>query len=104
MNLRVLPKEEIKNQLKELPDWFYEDKQLKKVLQFSNFTEATEFVAKLAPFCDAIDHHPNVSISYKTVEFLLSSHKLDAVIDADIQIAHEIERLYSATQKKSSKV
>ena len=100
MRPRVLSREEITNQLKELPDWLYKDNQLKKVLRFSNFTEATEFVAKLAPFCDAIDHHPDVSISYKTVGFLLSSHKLDAVTDADMKIAHEIERLYSATQKK----
>lgn len=68
-----------------------------KEYQFKNFAEAVSFINKLAPFCDKINHHPDIHIYYNKIIFELKTHDAgDKVTEKDYILAKEIERLYNS--------
>jgi 4a-hydroxytetrahydrobiopterin dehydratase len=91
----VLTNEEINKKLKEFPGWVYEENKIKKEFSFDNFTAVTKLVCELAPFCDEIDHHPDVKLTYRKALFELQ--RFDAggkVTDRDFVVAQKIDELY----------
>ncbi len=94
-DLRPLSEKEIREGLKNFPGWNYHDDKISKELVFPSFTDAVEFVNKLAPFCNRIDHHPDIHISYKKIVFDLQRFSVGGkVTERDFTVAEEIERLF----------
>jgi len=94
-DLRLLSKEEIEGKLKEFPGWDYHDDKISKQFEFKSFNDAVEFINKLAPFCNRIDHHPDIHIYYKKILFDLQRFSVGGkVTNRDFTVAKEIERLY----------
>jgi len=95
-DLQILNEEEIKRQLKDLPGWAFVDDKICKEFKFSAFKKGIGLVAKLAPFCDQIDHHPDIHIYYKKIMFELQRFSVGGkVTPRDFVVAREIERLYN---------
>ncbi len=94
--VQILTREEIEFRLAELPGWIYDDHKLIKTFEFSNFTEAVMFLNGLAPYCDSMDHHPDVAINFKKLTFYLTDHSTgEKVTDKDFDIANKIEQLFA---------
>jgi 4a-hydroxytetrahydrobiopterin dehydratase len=94
-DLRILTTEEIQDGLKGLPGWGYRDDKISKKFQFGSFSKAIEFINKLAPFCNKIDHHPDIYIYYKKIVFDLQRFSVGGkVTPRDFTVAAEIERLF----------
>ena len=69
---------------------------MQKELKFKDFSEAISFVNKLAPFCEKVNHHPDIHIYYNKIVFDLKTHDAgDQVTEKDYKLADEIERLYA---------
>lgn len=95
-DVRVLTEEEVRERLKKFPGWTYHDDKITKEFQFESFDEAIDFVAKLAPFCNKIDHHPDVHVYYKKVVFDLQRFSVGGkVTDRDFRVASEIEKRFN---------
>lgn len=93
----ILTKEEIEGRLKDLPGWIFANDKISKEFQFNDFMDSLDFVNELAPFCEKMDHHPDVHILYSKVLFELQRFDIGGkVTDRDFDVAQEIERLYSA--------
>lgn len=96
-DLRILTEDEIEKKLKDFPGWEYRDSKITKKFQFDSFDEAVQFVEKLAPFCNKIDHHPDIHIYYKKIIFDLQRFSVGGkVTPRDFTVASEIERLFAA--------
>lgn len=96
-DLRILTEAEIGERLKNFPGWTYRNNKISKEFQFDSFDQAVGFVAKLAPFCNKIDHHPDVHIYYKKIVFDLTRFSVGGkVTPRDFTVASEIERLFAA--------
>jgi len=96
-DLKILSAEEVKKTLIDYPGWEYRDDKITREFQFESFGEAVEFIKKLAPFCDKIDHHPDVHIYYKKVVFDLQRFSVGGkVTQRDFRVALEIERMFSS--------
>ena len=65
----ILTKKEIKEALKALPGWKYKANKISKELTFKDFMGSLGFVKKLAPYCEKIDHHPDIHIFYSKILF-----------------------------------
>ncbi len=95
-----LPEGEIKEKLKKLPGWTYEDNKIKKEFKFTDFVESLDFVNKMAPFFEKMDHHPDTHIFYNKVLFKLQRFDVGGkVTDKDFKVAEEIEIFYNKTRK-----
>ncbi len=94
---RILSPEQIQEELKKLEGWSYKDEKISKEFKFNDFMDSLNFVNKLAPYCEKLDHHPDVHIFYSKILFELQRFDVGGkVTDKDFMVAHEIERLYKA--------
>jgi 4a-hydroxytetrahydrobiopterin dehydratase len=91
-DLKPLTKSEINSGLKSLPGWKYESDKIFKMFEFASFTEAMQFINGIVGFCNFIDHHPDINISYKKVRFELTRFSIGGKVTArDFTVAKKIE-------------
>ncbi len=91
----ILSEKQIKEQLASFAGWEYKDNKIAKQFEFNDFMDSLNFINKLAPFCEANDHHPDVHIFYSKVLFELQRFDVGGkVTDKDFLVAGEIEWLY----------
>ena len=72
--------------------WEIKDGKLVKSFQFPNFMNAINFVNDVANIAERLDHHPIITINWKTVKLSLKSFDVDAITKRDITLAKEIEK------------
>ncbi len=87
--------EEIKNRLKQLKGWFYDEQgdRIFKEFKFKNFREAMAFVLKVAFESEKVDHHPDILIEYNQVKIYLRTHSLNGVTEKDFNLAEKIDEI-----------
>jgi 4a-hydroxytetrahydrobiopterin dehydratase len=96
IDLQTLTPEEVLEKIKNFSGWTYADDKITKSFLFPAFDDAVTFIGELAPFCNKIDHHPDIHIYYKKVVFDLQRFSVGGkVTERDFTVAKEIERLYS---------
>lgn len=60
---------------------------------FRDFSEAFGFMARVALVAERMDHHPEWSNVYRTVEVTLSTHDAGGLTDKDIALAKAMDRI-----------
>jgi 4a-hydroxytetrahydrobiopterin dehydratase len=63
-----------------------------KSFQSPSFMKAIEFVNDVAKIAEKVNHHPIITINWKTVKLSLKSFDVDAITERDIKLAKEIEK------------
>jgi 4a-hydroxytetrahydrobiopterin dehydratase len=84
-----------KQALAQLKDWREtpgRDAIFKKFV-FKDFNEAFGFMTRAALVAEKMDHHPEWSNVYKTVEVTLSTHDTGGLSDKDIQLAKMMDAI-----------
>ena len=61
--------------------------------------DAIDFVNKVAKIAESINHHPIITINWKTVKLSLKSFDVDAITNRDIDLATRIEELGAKLQQ-----
>jgi len=81
-----------------LPGWAEAEGRdaIRKQFKFRNFSEAFGFMARVALAAEKMDHHPDWTNVYDTVDILLTSHDIGGVSERDIKLAGIIEKLAGA--------
>jgi 4a-hydroxytetrahydrobiopterin dehydratase len=90
--IAMLSNGEIEKSIREELDnkWELKDGKLVKLLQFSSFMNAIYFVNDVAKVAEKLQHHPIITINWKTVRVSLKSFDVDAITKRDISLAKEI--------------
>ncbi len=60
---------------------------ISKTFVFSNFNEAFGWMSRVAMQAEKLDHHPEWSNVYKTVDVTLATHDAGGVTDLDVKLA-----------------
>ena len=60
---------------------------------FKDFNEAFGFMARAALVAEKLDHHPEWSNVYKTVDVTLSTHDAGGLTELDIKLAETMDKL-----------
>ena len=66
---------------------------IRKTFVFGNFVEAWGFMSKAAIWAEKLNHHPEWSNVYKTVEVTLTTHDVDGLSDLDARLARKMDDL-----------
>jgi 4a-hydroxytetrahydrobiopterin dehydratase len=84
----VLDQSQIDERLKlRHPDWSGSPEKLTRSIEFANFLTAAEFINRLAPRCEELDHHPDLALRWRWVDIELSTHTAGGVTDLDVTLA-----------------
>ena len=87
----MLSNDEIEKNIVELDSgWELKDGKVVKSFQFSSFMNAIEFVNEVAKIAERLDHHPIITINWKTVKLSLKSFDVDAITKRDIGLANHL--------------
>jgi 4a-hydroxytetrahydrobiopterin dehydratase len=91
-DLIPLSETEVISRLKLILGWRYESHKIIKTFEFASFTDAIQFINGLVGFCNFLDHHPDINISYKKVTFELTRFSVGGKVTArDFTVAEKIE-------------
>jgi 4a-hydroxytetrahydrobiopterin dehydratase len=90
--MATLSDAQIAEKLASLQGWHREGNAITKEFVRGGFAEATQFIAKLAPIADAMDHHPDVQLyRYKRVKIILTTHSAGGITQNDFDLAAKID-------------
>ena len=86
--------EERKQALAQLKDWREVQGRdaIAKTFTFRDFNQAFGFMTRVALVAEKMDHHPEWSNVYKTVEVILSTHDAGGVTEKDIALAKAMDK------------
>jgi 4a-hydroxytetrahydrobiopterin dehydratase len=74
-------------------DWSGSPDALTRSIEFADFPTAVEFVNELAPACEERDHHPDLSLRWRWVDVVLSTHSAGGVTKLDVGLAQVVDEI-----------
>jgi 4a-hydroxytetrahydrobiopterin dehydratase len=91
--MALLSDEEIEQRLEGLPGWARDGDAIVKEFDKGDFKGSVDLVNRLLPVAEAMNHHPDLEISWATVTARLSSHSEGGLTAADFDLAARIDAL-----------
>ncbi len=64
-----------------------------KTFVFADFNQAFGFMTRAALVAEKMDHHPEWSNVYKTVDVILSTHDAGGVTELDVKLAEAMDQI-----------
>lgn len=91
--MALLSDSEIEERLAGLSGWERRGDAIAKEFERGDFVGSVKFVDSLVEPAEAMNHHPDLEISWATVEVTLSSHSEGGLTAADFELAEKIDAL-----------
>lgn len=92
--LRVFPDDEIARRLAaDLPLWRHEEGFLTRVYETHGWKGTLMAVNAIGHLAEAAWHHPDLRVSYPSVEVRLQTHDAGGITDRDFELARKIEEV-----------
>jgi 4a-hydroxytetrahydrobiopterin dehydratase len=91
--MALLSDEEIEDRLAALSGWERSGDAIRKQFDNGDFKGSVEFVNRLTPVAEEMNHHPDLEISWKTVAVTITTHSEGGLTDNDFELAGRIEAL-----------
>jgi 4a-hydroxytetrahydrobiopterin dehydratase len=91
--MTLLGDSEIEAKLDGLSGWERRDDAILKTFARGDFVGSVKFVDALVEPAEAMNHHPDVSISWNEVEVTISTHSEGGLTAADFELAAKIDAL-----------
>lgn len=81
-------------ELERVPMWRLVDgrEAIARSFRFRDFNEAFGFMTRVAMVAEKMDHHPEWSNVYRTVEVTLATHDAGGLTALDFKLAREMDR------------
>jgi 4a-hydroxytetrahydrobiopterin dehydratase len=87
---RLLDSAEIDRQLADLPGWRRDGDTLRRSAELADFPTAIRVVTEVADAAEAMNHHPDIDIRWRTLHFVLATHVAGGITQYDVELAHRI--------------
>lgn len=88
---RRLDAEELDRQLADLPGVGRDARgRLSVAVRAPSFRDAVRMIEAISVDADAMDHHPDVDLRYRTVVVTLATHSAGGVTQLDVELAHQV--------------
>lgn len=81
--------------LNKLPEWRFDEKRsalFRKIL-FEDFASALTAMLRIGIVAERLDHHPEWSNTYNSLEIWLTTHDVNGVSKRDVNLAREIDSI-----------
>ena len=65
---------------------------IRRRFEFANFIEAFGFMSRVALAAEKMDHHPDWSNVYKTVDVTLNTHDAGGLTELDFKLARKMDK------------
>ena len=90
----LLDREAVAAGLTALDDgWLGDTSSLRRSIEFADFLTAVRFIELLAPYCEQLDHHPDLDLRWRRVDIELSTHSAGGVTAMDLRLAAAVDEV-----------
>jgi 4a-hydroxytetrahydrobiopterin dehydratase len=90
----LLSDEDVQRRLDELANgWQREGDALTREFRFEDFSGSVDFVDRLTPVANEMNHHPDLWISWNKVRVSLTTHSEGGITENDFELAARLDRL-----------
>jgi 4a-hydroxytetrahydrobiopterin dehydratase len=79
--------------LADLPLWSGDADGLRRTVELPTFRDAVAAIVAIADVAEAMDHHPDVDLRWRTLHLVLVSHSAGGVSELDLELARRIDAL-----------
>ncbi|HET9593663.1 MAG TPA: 4a-hydroxytetrahydrobiopterin dehydratase [Solirubrobacterales bacterium] len=91
--MALLSDAEVEERLARLSGWARSGEAIEKSFKRGDFVGSVEFVSSLVEPAEAMNHHPDLAISWDTVTVTISTHSEGGLTAADFELATKIDAL-----------
>ncbi len=93
--MKKLTKSQIEEKMKSFEGWDYGEDAIHTSLEFTDFKDAFAVMTRIAFEAEKLNHHPDWSNVYNTINISLSTHDAGGVTEKDFELAAIIDTLVS---------
>lgn len=97
--MKKLSTQEIEERIPQLIDWEYYDDALHTDFEFDNFKDCMSAMNRIAFECEALNHHPEWTNIYNTLEITLTTHDAGGVTELDFKLAKAINKIVEVEEE-----
>jgi 4a-hydroxytetrahydrobiopterin dehydratase len=98
--MKLLSKSDLTEALSvKFTNWQYDGTCIYRNFKFKTFVEAFSFMTSIALNAEKMNHHPDWSNVYNTVNIKLSTHDAGGITKMDFELAELIDTLFSDYQR-----
>jgi 4a-hydroxytetrahydrobiopterin dehydratase len=90
-----LDSKQITHRLRAVPAWTARARAIRRKFEFRGFTEAVDFVNRVAREAERKDHHPDIDIRWNKVTLTLSTHSEGGLTSKDFVMARECDAIHA---------
>jgi 4a-hydroxytetrahydrobiopterin dehydratase len=92
--MSVLSDEDVQARLGDLSEgWEKYGNSLRREFKFDDFTGAVDFINRLTPVANEMNHHPDVFLSWGLARVSLISHSEHGITEKDFELAKALDGL-----------
>lgn len=91
--MALLSDAEVQERLKGLDGWVRSGDAIRKDFERGDFVGSVRFVGSLVEPAEAMNHHPDVAISWDIVTVTVSTHSEGGLTAGDFELAEKIDAL-----------
>jgi 4a-hydroxytetrahydrobiopterin dehydratase len=88
-----LSDEEIDERLSGLDGWERDGDAIRRQFELDDFKGSVDFVNRLTPEAEGMNHHPDLEISWNKVTVSITTHSEGGLTENDFELAGRISRL-----------
>jgi 4a-hydroxytetrahydrobiopterin dehydratase len=91
VTMAVLSDEDVGARLGDLDGWERDGDAIARQFQFKDFVGSVDFVNRITPLAEEMNHHPDLAISWNKVTVTLSTHSEGGLTENDFELASKID-------------
>lgn len=89
--MALLGDSDIDAKLAGLDGWERDGDAIKKVFQLDDFKGSVDFINRLTPLAEEMNHHPDLDVSWNKVTVTISTHSEGGLTENDFELAGKID-------------
>ena len=89
--MALLGDSDIEARLADLDGWTREGDEIKKVFKLDDFKGSVDFINRLTPIAEEMNHHPDLEVSWNKVTVSISTHSEGGLTENDFELARKID-------------
>ncbi|MFG1945229.1 4a-hydroxytetrahydrobiopterin dehydratase [Nonomuraea sp. NPDC048826] len=84
---------DVEQKLRELPAWRREGDEIRRTITAPDFPAAIRVVDEIAAEAEALNHHPDIDIRWRTLHLALTTHDQGGLTELDFTLAARIDAI-----------
>lgn len=89
--MALLAHDDVERRLAGRPGWRLEGRAIARDFDRRDFVGSVAFVNELVPIAEEMNHHPDLTISWRTVTVSITTHSEGGLTERDFELAERVD-------------